>query len=225
MIQIKRWSENVLAAMTFGFVLLNAACTNDPHAMTEQGATAATTKSKASVVTRACTNEMLASFADHSGVVLDLEREALPKGLYLATLSELQLVKKESDVTGRLIAREVSGTRTGEILCAENMTVFGDDFSLALLGPVKVDTSQDSSHENLTVRQFYVFADKNGHGMVLSNPELDRRGQDLKAFLNTGASRGQIVRYSNRQYAIRLSRDQDGAQARLLIRLDLVKSN
>lgn len=216
-----------LVFVSVGFAFLNFACTNEPRATLNAEATvnAVSPESKAKA-TATCAPEMAKSFADTEGVFLDLDREALPKGLYLATLSELLLVKKsDGGKTGRLIAREMIGSRASEILCAENMEAFGDDFNLALLAPVKFDLSESPEAGKLTVRQFYVFSDKNGRGLILSNPELDRRGQDLKTFLNSGASRGRIVRYSDRQYAIRLTREQDGARALLLIRLDLVKSN
>ncbi len=179
---------------------------------------------KATSRTVSCSAEDLATFDRPEGEVLDLDREPLPKGLYLANLSEMLVERKlESGAVARLLARELQGSKNGEIICSENMEKLAP-FDLAIMGLVKFDTSVNPAGESFTARQFYVFSDRNGHGVILSNPELGNRGQDLKRFLTTGMARGQFVRLTDRQYLLRFVREREGARIRLSIRLELVPS-
>lgn len=171
----------------------------------------------------ACTSDDLLSFEKPTGEVVDLAREVLPKGLYLATLSEVFLEKKAEGLPSvKFVAREVPGSRNGEIICAENFEKVGPDFDLAIMGLVKFETTKNAMGENFTARQFYVFSDRGGYGVILSNPEVVSKDQDLKRFLNSGMSRGQLVRLSDRDYVLRMSRERDGVRVRLAIRLELV---
>ena len=208
-----------------------AACTNDPHALrtTTAGLNgvsrtgAFSTYAKSSQATApVCTPELLMGFEKSEGEVVDLDHQTLPRGLYLATLSEVLLEKKiDASTEVRLLAQEVPGSRNGEILCSENMDKLLPQFDITITGLMKFDTSVHALGDQFTARQFYVFSDPSGHGVVLSNPDLGSTGQDLRRFLNSGPARGQIYRISEREYQLRLFRERDGARVRLLIRLEL----
>jgi hypothetical protein len=209
--------------------LLFVACTSERRGLESETSVAAKPIGSQSVGanSQSCTSIDLSSFEKPAGEVIDLNREALPKGLYLATLSEVFLEKKsEKQIEGapvvRFLAREVAGSRNGEIVCSENIEKVGPDFDLAIMGLVKFDTSRNPNGDDFTARQFYVFSDRSGYGVILSNPEIASKEHDLKKFLNSGMSRGQLVRLSEREYALRMVRERDGVRVRLSIRLELV---
>ena len=210
---------------TFAF----AACTNSAGSlMTTTSSNVSTPSFKSAAITPTinCMNDQVVEFGKPEGELLDLDREPLAKGLYLASVSQLMLEKRidgTSDVA-RLMAREVAGTKIGEILCTENMEKLTSDFDMSITGLIKFDTGTNPNGDSFTARQFYVFSDQRGRGVVLSNPDLGARAQDLKRFLSTGVARGQFYRLNDRAYMLRFVREREGARILLTIRLDLIPS-
>jgi hypothetical protein len=191
---------------------------------------ATTSKSVAGgLVTEACTTEDFAPFEHTDGEVVDLDRESLPRGLFLATLAEMAIEKKTegSSVPARLIVREVSGGKGAEINCADGIERLGSDFEMALTGLVKFETTQKPEGSGFTSRQFFFFQDKDGYGVVLSNPKhligsLSRQQPvDLRQILRASPASPQLLRVNDRSYLLKYTRERDGVRGYLLIHLAL----
>jgi hypothetical protein len=204
-----------------------AACTGERNANIKAtelslGAKAATTTAAAV----ACSTEELAAFERNDGEVIDLDRESLPRGLFLATASEMLIEKKSDAGAARALIREVIGGKGAEISCSENVEKLGQDFDMVMTGLVKFETTERPLGSGFVSRQFFFFQDKNGYGVVLSNPKptsqsLDQT-TDLRKYLRGGVPAGQLVRLSERAYLLRYLRERDGVRARLLVRLELI---
>ena len=222
--------RGVLRATAPLFLALSiAACTNNSGSLTTTPGSSAITpslKTTGTTPTVNCTSDQVAEFEKPEGELLDLDHEPLVKGLYLASVSQLMMEKRIDGSTdvARLMAREVAGTKIGEILCTENMEKLTGDFDMSITGLIKFDTGVNPNGDSFTARQFYVFSDQRGRGVVLSNPDLGTRAQDLKRFLSTGVARGQFYRLNDRSYMLRFIRERYGARILLTIRLDLIPS-
>jgi hypothetical protein len=172
-----------------------------------------------------CQPDELAAFDRTEGEEFDLEREVLPRGLYLATISEMLLEKKGEPPTRMLIREIPGGKQQGEVLCAENLDRLGDSFDLSLSGVVKFETMTDTRGADLTLRQFTVFSSAKGHGAVITNPKLASRDKTLKSTLTSPLSSGQLSRIDDRHFMLKFIRERDGVRARLQIRLELIPQN
>ncbi len=176
----------------------------------------------------ACAADDFALFENTDGDVVDLDRETLPRGLFLATLAEMAIEKKaEGSTPARLIVREVSGGKGAEITCADGIERLGPDFEMALTGLVKFETTLKPAGSGFTSRQFFFFQDKDGYGVVLSNPKhlissLNRQQPvDLRQILRASPASPQLLRVSDRAYLLKYTRERDGVRGYLLIHLAL----
>lgn len=206
-----------------------SACTNDrstASSTTHLTALSGSEKAK-SVGGDGCVAEELAEFDRVEGEVVDLERDTLPRGIFLATESEMLLEKpaasdKKPETSARILVREVTGgKRDAEIACSENAERFSEGFEMSISGLVKFDTVANPAGGDFTSRQFYVFADRKGRGVVVSNSKLLGRERSLKQLLSTG----QFIRLDDRHYLVKTMRERDGSRARLIVRLELIPQN
>jgi hypothetical protein len=213
-------------AIGLGAILGLSACTNDKSASvspTQVTSLAAAEKAKGN---EACAAEDLVDFERAEGEVVDLEHETLPRGIFLATESLMLLEKPavagKTDAPTRLLVREMTGEKLdAEIVCSENTERLADGFDISVSGVVKFDTVSTAAGADFTSRQFYVYADKNGRGVVVSNSKLMGRERALKQLI----AGGQFVRLDDRHFVVKTSRERDGAKARLQIKLELIPQN
>jgi hypothetical protein len=204
-------------------VLMMAACTGEKNSALKAAELGVNAKAVASTASNiACSSEDLAVFDRNDGEVIDLDRESLPRGLFLATASEMLIEKKTDTGSARALVREVIGGKGAEITCSEAVEKFGQDFDMVMTGLVKFETTEKSLGSGFVSRQFFFFQDKNGYGVVLSNPKPSAQNNDLKKYLRGGVPVGQLVRMSDRSYLLKYMRERDGVRARLLVRLELV---
>lgn len=172
----------------------------------------------------ACHADDWARFERPLGEPVDLERENLPRGLFLAALTEMRIEKK-AEVGGatRVIVREESGGKSAEIVCAEGLGNLGVDFEMALTGLVKFKTTERPEGDDFTSRQFFFFQDKDGYGAVLSNPKQlsSRAPLDLRKLLRASVASPQLFRTSDRSYVLKYSRERDGIRGQLLVYLEV----
>lgn len=220
----------ISATLLFGFSQM--ACTGEklPTLHTDPGELPVQKALAGVGAQAACAPEELHSFErTELGVPIDLEREALPRGLFLAKVSELLIEKRTetqtaAQTTSRLLVREVVGSGRGaEIRCAENVEGFGHDFDVTMTGLVKFETSERPTGSGFVLRQFFFFQDMDGFGVVVSNPKLSSPIFDLKKLIRGGVAPGQLVRTGERSYLIRYVREREnGVRARLVIHLDLI---
>lgn len=181
-----------------------------------------------------CAHEDLSFFTRKNlGEVIDLDNEVLPRGLFLASLSELLIEKRpetgeesqgSSEGKARVLIREVVGSGRGaEIRCAENVEKFGAEFGLTMTGLVKFETLNRPTGSGFALRQFFFFQDRSGYGVVVSNPKLTSPIFDLRKLIRGGVAPGQLIRTGDRNYVLRYSRElEGGVRARLIIHLDLI---
>lgn len=177
---------------------------------------------KSSTASANCSPEDLAAFEIPDSDPIDLDREMLPRGLYLATVSEMILEKKSEQVPVRLIVREsASGKLNRDVVCAEGVSRLGSDFEMAITGAVKFETGNTTQGGELTLRQFQVFTDKGDYGVVVSTPKAAARGLNLKQAMS-GSAVGQLFKIDDRNYVLRFTREKDGVRARLQVRLEFI---
>ncbi len=218
------------ALLLSGVALLasgNLACTGEkPGSMPQikapdrEGPTKAlATKGEAPI----CSPEEINAFERQEGEVVDLDRESLPAGLFLATVSEILVEKRNEMSISRMLVREQVGAKAAEIVCAEGTDKFGQDFELSLAGLVKFDTTEKPQGSGFTLRQFYLYQDKSGYGVVLSNPRLNPANAELKKLVKGVFANGQLSRLNENEYVLRYARERDAVRARLQIRLELVR--
>lgn len=174
----------------------------------------------------ACNPEDFATFERVDGEALDLERETLPRGLFLATLAEMAIEKKGEPLPTRLIVREATAGKGAEIACADGLDRLGNDFEMVLTGLVKFDTKEKPEGSGLTSRQFFFFQDKSGYGVVFSNPKhlvngLNRVPLDLRQILRASPASPQLFRVSDRAYVLKYAKEREGVRGYLLIHLML----
>jgi hypothetical protein len=194
--------------------------THDPsHDLTHESIDA-----KTLATPRACAPEDLAMFDRQDGAGIDLEHVTLPRGLYLATVSDMLLEKQnDSGIPTRILIREIPGlAKGGEVICNENLEGFGNDFQMSVTGIVKFDTTNNSQGADFTARQFYVFSDKNTQGIVLSHPTFSAP-LELRKLIKGHNSVVHFVRLSDKSYLMTFTRRKAGGiRARLLVHLELV---
>lgn len=172
-----------------------------------------------------CAHEDLSLFNRRDvGEVIDLESEILPRGLFLARVSELLIEKRtETDIAKVLIREVVGGGRGAEIRCAENVDKFGFQFDMTMTGLVKFETLNRPTGSGFALRQYFFFQDQSGYGVVVSNPKLTSPIFDLRKLIRGGVAPGQLIRTGERTYLLRYIREREGGvRARLLIHLDLI---
>lgn len=207
---------SLLALVAAGIV----GCTS---ARNEAGLPSANDSSAKAVGSAKCSSDDVASFEKSEGTLVDLEREEIPKGLYLAAQSTLLVEKKFDGATGaaRFMVREEPGKSEAKVICAENPERLGPEMQTAVAAVVKFDTSVSNQSRGLTTRQFLAFVGKNGYGVVLSTAK-NEAAIDLKTALANSNAVTQIFKLSERSFAIRYFRERDGVKTRVLTRFDLV---
>jgi hypothetical protein len=211
------------SALALG-LLLASACTGERASITSS---AAPSSMKISTQSRGCAVEDLATFERLEGEQLvHVERDELPRGLYLASISEVLVEKKTADglSTARILAREIPGSNKAEIVCSDHVAHFGEEFEMTVTGLVKFDTGFEPKGAGLVARQFYVFAGHDRHGVILSNADLYERAEGLPGFLKKGNAHGQVVKAAEDAYALRFTRERDGSVARMFVRLDRISN-
>jgi len=216
-------------------LLIGLGCTagksgSDTPVKTSQPSELTASKSVAGALNAvACTSDDFAAFEQTDGDVVDLDREALPRGLFLATLAEMAIEKRAEGSSGsaRLIVREVSGGKGAEIACADGIERLGADFEMVLTGLVKFETTQKPEGSGFTSRQFFFFQDKDGYGVVLSNPKhlvtsINRQQPvNLRQFLRANPASPQLVRVNDRSYMLKYIRERNGVRGYLIVHLAL----
>jgi hypothetical protein len=185
-----------------------------------------TVQAKALDTPHACAPEDLAIF-DRQGdgqVGEKVDLEALPRGLYLATVSDM-LLEKQSDTNlpnPRVLIRDVPGSKGGEVICNENLEGFGHDFQMSVTGIVKFDTTTNPHGADFTARQFYFYSDKNSQGVVLSHPTFSSP-LELRKLVEGRNSVVRFNRLADKSYLMSFTRRKaNGVRARLLVHLELV---
>lgn len=128
-----------------------------------------------------CRSEDLLPFDRIDGDIIDLDQENLPRGIYLARVSEMLVEKKnEGQSPSRILVREINSSqgslavaKGAEVICAENLERFGTDFESSLNGLVKFEVNDKSTASSAgggsIFRQYYFFQDPTGYGVVISN--------------------------------------------------------
>lgn len=171
-----------------------------------------------------CNADDFTRFERPAGEPVDLDREALPRGVFLATQAEM-LIEKKSDAAPatRVIVREENVGKGGEIVCAEGLERLGTDFEMALSGLVKFETKEKPEGSGFVSRQFFFFQDKDGYGVVLSNPKQlsSRTPVDLRKLLRASPAAPQLYRNNDRSYTLRYARERDGVRGQLLVHLEV----
>lgn len=205
-----------------------AACTPDSLNSEEARAAAALT-TKVSTVQAGCSAEDLAAFDQTEGEAIDADRDALPRGFFLATSTEVFLEKKADGAPVRLRVREVPGGKMSrEIVCSENTDRLESDFEMAITGLVKFDTSMPETGVSYTSRQFHIFSDKNedksGYGVVVSTPTISARAGSLKQAF-PGSSIGQLFRLDERNYLLKFYRERESYRLQMIVRLEFIPQN
>jgi len=222
-----------------------AACTNDRGGLSRSSLSEFSNEPSVVAKAVACSSEELSRFEAPDVESIDLDRESLPRGLYLATLAEMLLEKKAESAPVRLLVREIpGGKQDAEIICSENVGKLGSAFEMAITGVVKFESgaaSQGSSQglsqgtnfqqgmsqgsniiTRVTSRQFYVYVKGAEHGVILSNPKTAARSTNLKQALADSGSVGQITKLDERHYLLKFTREREGVRARLLVQLELI---
>lgn len=204
-----------------------AACTPDKSGSSELSGSQrdlAAITTKVSTVSTGCSAEEAALFESIDGEPIDLDRDPLPRGFYLATVTEVLLEKRAEGSPIRLRVREVPGTKMNrEIVCSENTGRLDPEFEMAISGVVKFDTSSSLQGTNFTTRQFHIFRDreKNDYGVVVSTPVASAASMNLKQAL-TGSAIGQLFRQEDKSYVMKFSRERDGYRMTMIVRLEFV---
>jgi hypothetical protein len=191
----------------------------------ESQSSAATEQAQKLTIVPPCSSSDLARFDKIDGDEIDIARDALPRGMYLATLSEL-LIEKKAEQSGRLLAREsLEEKQQAEIVCSENVEILGDSFELSLSGAVKFDTISDPGGGNLVSRQFLAFANQERHGVVISSTKLADRSRTFKQSVTSGIFIPTFSKIDERHFVLKLLKERDGIRARLLIHLEMIPQN
>lgn len=221
-------SASLVAILALTLTVLGVGCSNDKTTqLSRPGASLA--KANANAVSEGteptCTTEDISGFNKQSGQVFDLEREKLPKGLFLASAAELLIEKKQdTQVVARVLVHETIGGKESEIRCSESLERFGQDFDMTMTGLVKFESADVGGPTSKFVqRQFFFFKNRTGYGAVVSNPKTPLTTGDLqKAILSTGAQ-AQLIRFGDRDFAIRYVREREGGvKAILMVKLELI---
>jgi hypothetical protein len=214
------------------FLLTAAACTSERNSAktSEKNLVASATLTKSVVGGGSqvgCRPEDLSGFTsleNSSPDVFDLEHEELPRGLFLATKAEMRIEKKPDVLAGpsRIVVHETMGGNA-EIVCAEGLDRLGVDFEMAISGLVKFQTNERPEGSGFTSRQYFFFQDKDGYGLVLSNPKqlTHQLPLDLRKTLRSSPSSPQLIRLNDRTFILKYSREVEGVHADLLVYLDL----
>ena len=176
-----------------------------------------------------CAAEDLAMFDRQENQKIDqkfgqeVDLETLPRGLYLATVSDMLLEKQNgTGAPTRILIREIPGGKGGEVVCNENLEGFGHDFQISVTGLVKFDTTSNPQGADFTARQFYVFSEKNTQGIVLSHPTFSAP-LELKKLIQGRNSVVHFVHLADKSYLMSfMRRKSGGVRARLLVHLELV---
>jgi hypothetical protein len=215
--------HNRLSALALALLLLTSACTGDRPTIASAGHDPNT---KTSAHSRGCTAEDLASFERLEGEPVLAEKDEMPRGLYLAAVSEVLVEKKTADdlPIARILAREVPGSNNAQIVCSDNVSLFGNEFEMTVTGLVKFDIGLDRRGSGLVARQFYVFAGHDRHGVILSNADPYALSEGVSGFLKNGNAHGQLVRSTDDLYTLRFTREREGSSARMIVRLDKVSN-
>lgn len=220
---------STVLCLSAGAVLWLGACSVDTPS-NESGVVKALAAPPSAAVTAkadtsACQPEELAAFDKVSGDEVDLERESLPRGLYLATVSEM-LLEKKGEPPVRLLVREVPGGKhQGDIVCSENFDRLGELFEMSITGVVKFETVTNPQGAGLTSRQFFMFSNQADNGVVLSNPKLADQNRTFKQVVTSPASAAQLYRLNERHYLLKSVRERDGVRVRLMIHLEMIPQN
>lgn len=223
--QLRRRAKLIAMAAILPFACVLPACTGDKSGALSETKSAVSGIAKVAqtpATNVTCASEELQAFERQDGEVLDLERENLPRGLFLAKASELLIEKKSESSFARAIVREVIGGKGAEIACAEGIENLGPDFDMAISGLVKFDTTERPQGSDFVSRQFFFYQDRTGYGVVLSNPRLASQSVDLKRQIRSGSAMAQLVRLSPRGYLLKYQRERDGVRARLFVHLELI---
>lgn len=225
---LKRVSKRGILAS--GLILTLMGCTPEHGvgpAANKAGDTAVAAKTSMVGLTStvACNPDDVAHFDRVAGELVDLDRENLPRGLFLATQAEM-LIEKKPDAgqsATRVIVREENVGKGAEIVCAEGLERLGADFEIALTGLVKFVTTDKPEGSGFTLRQFFFFQDKDGYGVVLSNPKqlASRTPLDIRKLLRSSPGAPQLFRNGDRAYTLRYLRERDGVRGQLLVRLEV----
>lgn len=228
MIQGFRANSKICASLA-GAVLLICGCTNEKSGVSatpKLKANAAKISSQA-VANSACAAEDLAFFERQDGEVVDLSRELLPRGTFIARTSEMLVERKFATGLARALVREATGGKSTEIVCAENFDKINREvIDVTMTGLVKFEIGDKSTLSGLVARQFFFFQDQGEYGAILSNPKSlsSQSSVDLKKLLGSQIQPGQVVRLTDRTFALRYQRERDGLRARLVIHLDLIQN-
>ena len=203
--------------------LMSVACTGERGSQLATSGDFATQKAVDGTGAQAiCHPDEYQNFERVGGYVVDLDRDQLPRGLFLASASEL-LIEKKGEPHTRVLIREAVGGKGAEIRCAENVDRLGPEFDLTMTGLVKFETAENPLGKGFTLRQFFFFQDRTGFGVVMSNPKLSSPVFDLRKLVRGGLAPGQLVRTGERSYLLRYSREREGGiRARLIVHLDLI---
>lgn len=183
-------------------------------------------KGKLTSETSQCSVENVAHFDSAEGETIDLTRDQMPRGLYLAQYSEFIIEKKSETGIARAIFRESAGAKSAEVICADSFErVPPEAIDIAMTGLVKFDLSGNSSGVGFTQRQFFFYQNKSGFGANFSNPKslLNSGSIDLKRFLSAQAPLIQVVRLSDKLFLLKYSRETEGVRGRLHIHLELIQ--
>jgi hypothetical protein len=210
-------------------LMLLMACSNQKPTEIATSGEAEAAKSITEAEYLPCAQVELAALSRPEGVVVDFEKENLPKGLFLASRSEL-LIEKLGDATtvppqpgAHVLIREIHGGKDAEIKCADGVERLGTDFDLTLTGPVKFETSTHPWGSGFVLRQFFFFLNRKGYGAVISNPKPGATVVDLRRLLREGVTPGQLFRVNDHAFVIRYVREREsGVRATLSIRLDRI---
>lgn len=160
-----------------------------------------------------------------SGEPIELGAQELPRGLFLATMSELLLEKRDESAAVRLLVREVPGDKRGQIICSENLERLGENFEMSIAGLVKFTTIERPLGDGFVARQFYVYANGDQRGVILSNQRPTITDMDLRYWMSSGVSEGELRRLDDRTYLMKFIRERDGVVARLAVQLEYFPQN
>ncbi len=175
-----------------------------------------------------CSSDETAGFTRDDGERFD--PMSLPTGLYVASTIQLFLEKTNApgEAPSRALVREVIGSDKGvEIVCADGLEKFGNDFDFSVTGLVKFVASAQKVAGDFSFRQVFFYQNKLDTGAIVSNPQLTSQaihaaagaGLGLTELLHHGG--GQLFRLADSTYRLKYVRDRDsGLHAKLIIDLD-----
>jgi hypothetical protein len=211
------------ASVLSGFIFV-VGCTGNKSEIAAPSAKSPALKGSSANVSH-CSQEDLAAFDRNEGTLVDLDREDLPKGLFLASVSEM-LIEKRGDsgqmIQTRLVLSEQAGDADPQVVCAENPEKLGIDFQTAISAVVKFDTRGFTQGTGLTTRQFFVHTDRSGYGAIFSTPR-NQSTTNIKQALSNSNALFQVFKTGENELMIKYMRERDGIRTRLLTRLQIVE--